>query len=164
MTLGVSEAWTTRRLGDHCDVVKWEAVVDTVLFSVPPTGEGLWRCTGAERGIFEDTMCLNLKSTWDITEPSGDGWHCFLLRREIASAECMLTVVPRDWSEVGHVRGTQHGFTGGRGHSNWIRVNTGVNLRSLNLRREYCGKRQHTIPTGLIFHEKWKICHATKPN
>lgn len=41
-------------------------------------------------------MCLNLKSTWDITQPSGDERHCFLTRREIASAECMSTVVPGD--------------------------------------------------------------------
>lgn len=81
-------------------------------------GTRLWRCAGGIRGTFEESMCLNLKSTWDITQPSGDEWHCFLLRREIASAECMLAVVPRDWSEVGHVRGTQHSFTRGRGHSN----------------------------------------------
>lgn len=78
----------------------------------------LWRCTAAELGLFEEGMCLNLKSTRDIAQLSGDERHHFLPRRETAIAECMLTVVPHNWSEVGHVRGTWHSFTRGRGHSN----------------------------------------------
>ena len=110
-------AWTTQRFGDHSE--QEAGVRADVLFNYPSYWDNLsQRCPGAELGTFEERMCLNLKSTGDIAKPSGDERHCFLLRRETAIAECMLTVVPRDWSEVGHVRGTQHSFTRGRGHSN----------------------------------------------
>lgn len=36
------------------------------------------------------------------------------LEARVASTECMLTVVPGDWSGVGHMRGARHSFTRGQ--------------------------------------------------
>lgn len=41
-------------------------------------------------------MCLNLMSTWDIGQPSGDEQARFSTQTKTAGTECMLRVVPGD--------------------------------------------------------------------
>lgn len=62
------------------------------------TGQASVRLCRSERKAvtFEESMWPSLEPTDDIAQPSGDERLCFLPPRETASAECMLTAVPRD--------------------------------------------------------------------